>query len=79
MSTVAMYDGKEKVGKGRKALTLTTREWNIAPPRPIFCSYGYCRPHLQQLLLLEADHSTAANASSLTSRATSPHAEEGEP
>lgn len=47
-------------GKGRRALTLVTREWNIELPRAIFCSYGFCRPHLQQLLLLlEADHSTA--------------------
>lgn len=54
------YAGKEKVDKDLRALTLVTREWNIAPPRPIFCNYSFCRPHLQQLLQLEADHSTAA-------------------
>jgi hypothetical protein len=55
------YAGKEKVGKGPRVLTLATREWNIVPSRPTFCSCGYRRPYLQQLLLLlEADHSTAA-------------------
>lgn len=62
------YPGKEKVGRGPRALTLVTREWNIAPPRCVFCSYGYCRPHLQQQLLLKADHSTAAKCQLIKSQ-----------
>lgn len=63
------YPGKEEVGRGLRALTLVTREWNTAPPGGcVFCSYGYCRQHLQQQLLLKADHSTAAKCQVIKSQ-----------
>lgn len=65
------YAGKEKVGKDSRALTLATREWNIVAVATAdhTCSSSCC-----WRLTIQPKKSV----SSLTSRATSPQAEDRE-